>query len=118
MKQIKFNNGKKEVMLNVEHITGIDMGSKTILRITIPESEHTFAEVAELKKNTGTIEVYELGELKTEYCGFDIGTKGFMCNNAQETFTVDLTQRSDTDTRLSILENTVEEIMGMLIDMD
>lgn len=118
MTQIKFSNGKKDVTLNVQSIVGIDMGSKTLLRIAIPESQHTFEEVAELKKNAGTIEVYENETLKTEYYGFDLGVRGFLCNNENEMFTVDLTQRSSLDTRLSILEDTVEEIMGMLMDMD
>ena len=118
MLQIKFDNGKKEVTLNTEYVTAIDTGNKTILRIVIPESEHTFEDVSQLRKNTGSIQLFEGDVQKSEYYGFDLGTDGFLCNNDHERFTVDLTQRSKLDDRLTILENTVEEIMGMLMDMD
>ncbi len=113
--QIKFNNGTEEKALNVQNCFVYTYNAvKTVLKLIISESNHAYAEVAELKNCTGKICLYEGEELKSEYTGYNLGAEGFTCNYTNGTFNVELTHEGSTELRLSALESTIDDILAIL----
>ena len=123
MTKIKFNNGTTEKSLEVESIFAYTYNAmKTVLKIQILESKHSFEEVAELRKCVGKIKVYEVTDtekLVGEYSGFTLGDKGFVSNykaNGNDMmFDIEITQESSYEVRLESIESTIEEILMMLM---
>lgn len=115
-KQITFNNGTDEITLTVQNaFTYVYNAMKTVLKVVINESDHTYAEIAELKNCADKISYYVDGELKAEYEGYCLGNEGFNLNYKDGVFNVELTQETSYEVRLSRLENTTERIMLMLM---
>jgi len=115
-KKITFNNGTAEINLTVQSCFPYQYTTKTVLKLLINESDHTFAEIKELKNNVGDIIYSEDDVVKSEYSGFDFPDKGFLCRytDTDGTFDIEITQKGDLDERVSAVEEAVEAIMIML----
>ena len=119
IKTVRFMDGTKEVTLNVTSCQSYTLNAfKNVLRIEISEAAHSYEDVVQLKKVIGSIGYREDNVLKAEYEGYTLGSEGFNVNYANGTFTVELTQETSYEIRIGRLEETVEEIMGMLMEMN
>ena len=119
IKTITFNDGTKEVTLEVISCRSYTLNAfKNVLRIEIAENTHSYENVAQLKNVVGSIKYYEDNILKSEYEGYILGSEGFNVNYTNGIFTAELAQETSYEIRLTRLEETVEEIMGMLMEMN
>lgn len=118
MKQITFNNGTEDVTLTIQNIFAYTYNAtKNVLKISVSEADHTFEEIAELKKCTGKIVFTEDGSVKSEYTGYKTGDRGFICNYAGGVFDVEVERESALDIRIDIVDGLIEELNEVLLEL-
>ena len=115
VKKITFNNGTEEKTLIVQNCFAYTYNAmKTVLKLDIAEADHSYDEITELKKCEGKISYYEDDVLKSEYEGFNLGSKGFIVNCAEGNFNVEMAQESSYSIRLDRIEATLDFVLEFL----
>lgn len=119
MKTITFNNGTEEITLVVQNCFAYTYNAmKTVLKLNIAESDHSFEEVSKLKENKGTIVYREDGVVKTEYDGYTLGAVPFKCNYFNGcSFDIEMDRENNTEIRLQQLELAVDDLSGVVSDL-
>lgn len=118
MKTITFNNGTEEITLVVQKCFAYTYNAmKTVLKLNIAESDHSFAEVSKLKENKGTIVYREDGEVKTEYDGYTLGAVPFKCNYSNGSFDIEMNREDGTEIRLQQLELAFDDLSDVVSDL-
>ena len=118
MKTLTFNTGTKDVTLNVQHVQEMPLNDRNLLRIKVSEEEHAYDEVKQLRQNVSTIVLKEDNETKSEYFGYTNNAQNGIINNENGIFTVDLTKADANTVDIKKLNDTVEDILMILMDME
>ena len=112
---IRFNNGTEDIDLTVQNCYSYTYNAmKTVLKLTINETDHSFAEIEQLKNNIGDISYIVDNEVRSIYSGYEYPDKGFNCNYSDGVFELELTQSGSLDVRVTALEEAVEAIMMII----
>jgi len=114
-KKIIFNNGAEDIALVVQNCFSYTYNAmKTVLKLSISESDHSFAEIEQLKDNIGDITYTEGDDVKSVYSGYAYPENGFNCNYSNGLFDIEITQSGSLDVRVSALEEALEAVMMIL----
>ncbi len=117
-KAITFNTGTQDVTLNIQHVQEMPLNDRNLLRIKISEEDHTYDEVKQLRQNASAIVLKENEEVKSEYFGYTNNAQNGIINNEKGIFTVDLTKADANTVDIQKLNDTVEDILMILMDME
>lgn len=117
-KAITFNTGTKDVTLSIQYIQEMPLNDRNLLRIKISEEDHTYDEIKQLRQNVSTIILKEGDETKSEYFGYTNNAQNGIINNENGIFTVDLTKADANTVDIKKLNDTVEDILMILMDME
>ena len=116
-KVIIFNTGVEEATLSIASIQEMNLGDRNLLRIKISDTEHSYDEVKQLRQNISTIILKEDDEIKSEYFGYTDNARNGIINNENGIFTIDLLKADPNTVDIKKLNDTVEDILMMLMDM-
>ena len=121
-KIIMFNTGNEEVTLKVVSCFAYTYNeSRTVLKLSINESDHEYSDIKKLKNNKGVIRYYEDNTLKAEYEGYTLGKDGFYPSCTGDVWNVEILQKDAKNVRIDTafaailgLSAEIEEIWAIL----
>lgn len=116
-KKIVFNNGTEDVTLNITNCFAYSYNAeKNVLKIEINENAHSYDEIAALKLNSGSINLFENDDLKSEYTGYTLGAEGFTCNYSKGVFSVELERKNEVDIRIDAIWESIGDILDIIME--